>query len=125
MSETAQQTSIKSQVEALNQRILDGDILGAFDEYYADDVVMLDNDGEPRVGKATCRKFEEDFVNNLTAFRGAKVRNVMVSEDAGIAAVEWDFDYSHKEWGDRNYTQVAVQRWKNGKIVSEQFLYQG
>lgn len=115
--------NIKEKVEKLNSMILEGQILEAFDQYYADEVVMQDNDTDPRVGKEKCRRFEEDFVNNLTAFRGAEVKNVMISEDAGVSVVEWDFDYSHKEWGDRNYTQMAVQRWKDGKIVSEKFIY--
>ena len=118
-------STIKEQVEALNARILQGDILGAFEEYYDDQVVMQDNLGPLREGKLTCREFEESFVNNLTAFRGAAVKNVMVSEEAGVAAVEWDFDYSHAEWGDRKYTQVAVQQWKDGKIISERFVYNG
>ena len=116
-------SSIKENVEELNKMILSGDILGAFDKFYAEDIVMQDNETDARVGNKTCRDFEESFVNNLTEFRGANVKNVMVSEDAGVAAIEWEFDYSHKEWGDRNYTQVAVQRWKDGKIVSEKFVY--
>ncbi len=116
-------SNLKEKVDSLNQMILEGKILEAFDQYYADDVVMQDNDSAPREGFKTCRDFEENFVNSLTAFRGAKVNNVLISEDAGVAAIEWWFDYSHKEWGDRNYTQVAVQRWKDGKIVSEKFIY--
>ena len=118
-------SNIKESVEELNQMILSGDIMGAFEKFYADDAVMQDNEMPAREGKEACREAEEAFVNNLTEFRGAKVRNVMISEDAGVAAVEWDFDYTHKEWGDRNYTQVAVQRWKDGKIVSEKFVYNG
>lgn len=116
-------SNIKEKVEELNSMILEGKILDAFDKFYADEVVMRDNGTDPRVGKPACRQFEEDFVNNLTAFRGAEVKNVLVSEEAGIATIEWGFDYSHKEWGDRKYTQVAVQRWKDGQIVEEQFLY--
>ena len=115
--------SIKENVVQLNSMILEGKILEAFDKFYADDVVMQDNESPLREGKPACRQFEEDFVNNLTAFRGAKVHNIMVSEEAGVAAIEWSFDYSHKEWGDRDYTQVAIQRWKDGKIVSEKFVY--
>jgi len=117
-------STIKENVSALNSMILEGKILDAFEKFYADDVVMQDNDTPVRDGKANCRKFEEDFVNNLTAFRGAEVKNVLVSEDAGVATIEWGFDYTHKEWGDRNYTQVSVQRWRDGKIISEKFLYQ-
>lgn len=118
-------STIQASVTDLNNMILEGKILEAFDKYYADTIVMQDNDGPLREGRATCRQFEEDFVNSLTAFRGAEVKKVLVSEEAGIAAIEWAFDYTHKEWGDRNYTQVAVQRWKDGKIVSEKFMYQG
>lgn len=118
-------STIRENVEELNSMILKGEILEAFDKFYADNVVMQDNDTPVREGKETCRKFEEAFVNNLTAFRGAEVKNVLVSEEAGVAAIEWAFDYTHKEWGDRNYTQVSVQRWAEGKIVSESFMYQG
>ena len=38
--------------------------------------------------------------------------------------VEWEFDFTHKDWGVRNYTQVSVQRWNNeGQIVNEKFNY--
>lgn len=116
-------STIKENVEALNNMILQGDILGAFEKFYADEVVMQDNETPLREGKKVCREFEEAFVNNLSEFRGAAVKNVMVSEEAGVAAIEWDFDYTHNEWGERKYTQVSVQRWNDGKIVSEKFVY--
>jgi hypothetical protein len=82
---------------------------------------MQDNDYPQRVGKDENRKFEESFVSSLTEFRGARVENVIISD--GIAVVEWWFDYTHKEYGVRNYKQTAVQRWKDGKIVEEKFYY--
>ncbi len=112
---------LRTLVDALNQKILEGKILEAFEEYYADDVVMQDNDYPARVGKEVNRQYEEAFVNGLTEFRGAKVVNTIISD--GIAVVEWWMDFTHKDYGVRNYTQVAVQRWKNGKIVEEKFYY--
>jgi SnoaL-like domain len=113
--------NLKTLVDQLNQMILDGKIMDAFEKFYADDVVMQDNDYPQRVGKDENRKFEEAFVSSLTEFRGARVENVIISD--GIAVVEWWFDYTHKEYGVRNYKQVAVQRWKDGKIVEEKFYY--
>ena len=118
-------SSIKENVEQLNQMILQGDILNAFEQFYSEEIRMQDNELPERIGKAECRLFEEAFVNNLTDFRGAKVKNVMISEDAGVSVVEWDFDYTHKEWGDRIYSQISVQKWKDGQIVNEKFLYNG
>ena len=45
--------SLRDDVNALNSMILQGQIMEAFDKYYADDLVMQENNGEPRVGKAT------------------------------------------------------------------------
>jgi len=112
---------LRTSVDELNQLILEGKILEGFEKFYSDDVVMQDNDYPQRVGKDICRQFEEAFVNGLSEFRGAKVVNTIISDD--IAAVEWWFDYTHAEFGVRNYTQVAIQRWKNGKIVEEKFYY--
>ena len=112
---------LRTNVHELNQMILDGKIIDAFEKFYADDVVMQDNDYPQRVGKAVSRQYEEAFVNGLTEFRGAKVVNTLISD--GIAVVEWWFDYTHKDYGVRNYTQICVQRWKNGQIVEEKFYY--
>lgn len=117
--------SLREQVNDLNNMILQGQILDAFDKYYAEDVVMAEAGQEPRVGKAACRAFEESFVSSLTAFRGAEVKAVATDEENGVAMVEWFFDYTHKEWGDRTYDQVAVQHWKDGQIVKETFFYAG
>ncbi len=113
--------TIQESVTDLNQRILQGDILGAFEDYYADDVVMIDAGQPPRVGKDVNRKYEEVFVNGLTEFRNAEVKSVGFDEQAGKALVEWHFDFTHSDFGDQTYDQVAVQTWKDGKITEERF----
>lgn len=112
---------LRTLVDELNQMILEGKIIDAFEKFYADDVVMQDNDYPVRVGKEVNRQYEEAFVNGLKEFRGAKVVNTIISD--GIAVVEWWMDFTHKDYGTRNYTQVSVQRWKNGQIVEEKFYY--
>ena len=114
-------TDLRTQVDQLNKMILEGKILDAFEKFYADDVVMQDNNYPVRVGKEVNRQYEEAFVNGLTEFRGAKVVNTLISD--GLAVVEWWFDYTHKDYGVRNYTQLSVQRWNGGKIVEEKFYY--
>lgn len=114
-------SDLRTNVDALNQMILEGKILDAFEQYYDDNVVMQDNDYPARVGKDVNRQHEQAFVGGLTEFRGAKILNVIYSDD--LSVVEWWFDYTHKDYGVRNYRQLAVQRWKNGKIVEEKFYY--
>jgi hypothetical protein len=119
--QTTTMETLHEKVSRLNQMILNGKILEAFEEFYAENVSMQENENPPTVGKAACRINEENFVTNITAFRGARVKNVIVSDD--LSAVEWHFDFTHKDWGVRNYDQLAVQRWKDGKIIGEKFYY--
>lgn len=113
--------TIREKVEDLNKMILGGQVLEAFDKHYHEEVVMSENNQDPLVGKAACRQKEEMFVNGLTAFRGAEVKNIAVGEN--VSMVEWFFDYTHKDWGDKTYHQVAVQEWKDGQIIKETFYY--
>ncbi|HEX9665104.1 MAG TPA: nuclear transport factor 2 family protein [Thermodesulfobacteriota bacterium] len=112
---------LRELVEDLNSMILEGGALEAFEKYYAEDVVMEENELPPTIGKAANREREKEFFSNLVELRGADVKAVAVGDD--VTMVEWFFDYTHKEWGRRTYHQVAVQRWKDGKIVHERFYY--
>jgi SnoaL-like domain len=114
--------SLLERITDLNNMILEGSILDAFEKYYANDVTMQENENPPTLGKANNRANEEAFVNGITEFRSAVVKNVIVSNN--ITVVEWDFDFTHKDWGTRTYTQVSVQRWNDeGQIINEKFNY--
>ena len=113
--------SIKSQVQAVIDGILTGKILETFDAYYADNVVMSENLKDERVGKAANREYELKFLDNVQEFHGAKVGRVIVEGDH--AAVEWTFDVTFKGGNRVSMQQVAVQTWKDGKIVREDFYH--
>ncbi|MEO6667923.1 MAG: SnoaL-like domain-containing protein [Ferruginibacter sp.] len=105
----------------LNQLVLDGKMLEAFEKYYHDDVAMQENSNTATIGKEANRMREQIFLENITEFRGAAVLNMAAGDN--VSFVEWKYDYTHKEWGMRNYTQVSKQQWKDGKIIHEQFFY--
>ena len=113
--------SIKTQVQAVIDGILAGKILETFDAYYADDVVMSENRTEERVGKAVNREYEIQFLDNVHEFHGAQVGRVIV--DGDDAAVEWSFDITFKDGNRVRMQQVAVQTWKDGKIIREDFYH--
>src|SRR5690349_21324868 len=99
--------SINEKINHLNQLIQDGKLLDGFDLYYDDEVVMQENELQPTIGKNNNLEREKAFLSNITEFRGAKALNVAAGDN--ISFVTWHFDYTHKEWGVRNYTQVSVQ----------------
>ena len=112
---------IENSLKDLNQLVVEGKAMEAFEKYYHDDVLMQENDNEPTVSKEVNRQREIEFFGNVTEFRGAEVKGLGVGDD--ISFVIWNYDYTHKEWGVRNYSQVAIQEWKDGKIIKEKFIY--
>jgi hypothetical protein len=113
--------NIHKNLENLNQLVLEGKALEAFEKYYHEEVVMQENELPPTVGKAANREREKDFFSKVTDFRGAEVKGMAVN--GNLSFVIWEYDYTHAEWGERQYTQVSVQQWKDGKIIKEQFFY--
>ena len=104
----------------LNDQILAGDILGAFDAFYADDVVMTEPNGT-REGKAANRAYEEQFVNSLEQVHGVELATSAVSGDKSMS--EWVFDVTFKDGNRARMEQAAVRQWKDGKVVRERFYY--
>jgi hypothetical protein len=112
---------IRDRVEQLNNMILEGKIMEAMNEFYTDDLVMAENDNEPTVGLAANLEREQAFVDNTTWY-GAEVKGVAVGD--GVSMVEWWLDFHNTQYGNRlAFTQVAVQRWRDGKIYDERFYY--
>jgi len=122
---TGHPESLEALNSALDQQVLSGDILGAFEKFYADDVVMVENFDAPKVGKDANREFEKQFLASVAEFHGAQVLSSAVNEKEGVSFSEWEMEVTFKEWGRKKMNQVAVRRWKNGQIVHERFYYKG
>lgn len=116
-------SSLKEKFDDLSQKVLSGQILEAFEEYYADDIVMQEDSEEPRRGKQANREYEEQFVSSVEAFHDGKVTAVAVNEDDGVVLSEWFMDVTLKDTGRIEIEQVSVQRWEDGKITHERFYH--
>ena len=111
---------VREHVQAVIEGIQRGEVLDTFDRYYADDVVMSENGTEERIGKEQNRAYEQAFVDGVE-FHGATLGRVIV--DGEQAAIEWTFDLTPKGQSRVLQRQVAVQTWKNGKVVREDFYH--
>ena len=111
--------------QELNDMILQGKILEAFDKFYADDIVMKEDDKE-RVGFDENREYEEQFVNSLEAFHSAEIRARGVDEEKNVTFSEWHNDMTLEGVGRVEQKQVAVRTWNDdGKITEEKFYKMG
>jgi ketosteroid isomerase-like protein len=105
----------------VNDAVLSGKAMEAFEKYYADDVVMQENSDAPRVGKDVNRKFEEEFFASVEAWNSGACTASAVNGDVSFS--EWEYDLTFKGGHRAKLSQVAVRRWKDGKIVHERFFY--
>ncbi|NND08564.1 MAG: nuclear transport factor 2 family protein [Saprospiraceae bacterium] len=116
--------TLKEKTEDIYNQIGQGKLLDAFDQYYADDVVIT----EPRgtwEGKTACRAHEEEFLGMVKEFHGMEVKVITSDEDAGVVMHETSMDVTFQDGNRVNMEQVGVQKWRDGKIVHERFYYQG
>lgn len=105
----------------LNEMILQGKILQAFDKYYADDIVMEEDD-KRREGKEANREYEEQFVNSLEEFHSAEIKARGIDKDNRVTFSEWENEMTLEGVGRVEQKQVAVRTWNDeGQITHEKF----
>ena len=112
--------SIKPQVLDLISLVESGKMLEAMTKYYGDNVAMQENISPPTVGFAENYAREQAFYGSLRALKFTLV-SVVVEDDR--AAVNWVFDYTTADGKQYRMDEIAIQTWRNGKIVHERYIY--
>ena len=101
--------------------IAQGKALDAFEKYYAEDVVMILEDGTEVEGKDTNRDRENEFFDSVEAFNGMEITSITSNEDDATTAVECVMDVTFKGGNRMKLEQVAVQHWEEDLIKKERF----
>ncbi|MFO0973209.1 MAG: SnoaL-like domain-containing protein [Phycisphaerae bacterium] len=105
----------------LNAQVVAGDILGAFEKFYDEQVSMQENSDPPCVGKAANREREKQFVASVGQVHALQVLGGAVGADCSYS--EWHFDITFKSGQRAAFDQAVARRWRNGKVVNERFYY--
>lgn len=116
-------TTIAQRVADLQSYINEGKILEAMDEFYADNVSMQENSEAPTVGLAENIEREKQFLSIVKEWHWTKWNAAAVNEDDGVSFLEYSFHFTSTDGDPVTYEQAVVQRWENGKIVSERFYH--
>lgn len=118
---TTTQLDVRTLNDELNSMILSGQLMEAFEQFYAEECVLQENSETPRVGKATNREYEKAFLDSVEAFHGMELLASAVDDEVGFS--EWTMDVTFKGMGRVQMAQVSVRRWQDGKVASERFYY--
>ncbi|MEO1008444.1 MAG: nuclear transport factor 2 family protein [Planctomycetota bacterium] len=116
-------SDLSSKVHDLIDKMKNGQILEAFDQYYADGVVMQENAETPTEGKAANREREQQFLASIGEWKSLWIDNVAIDEQAGVAFIEYGFNFVNTDGQDITYQQATRQTWKDGQITSERFYH--
>ena len=114
------QTDISAAVTELGNLVMQHKGQEAFDKFYADDVDMIEWDGSHTVGKAANRQRRAEFAGKITALREQTFVGFVATDSR--AFVVWKADMDHTDFGPIQFTEVAIQDWRDGQIVREQFV---
>jgi len=112
----------KEKAQDIYNKLASGQLLEAFDQYYADNVVMEEPTGK-REGKPACREYEVNFLNSIKEFHNLDVKSVTSNEDSATTTIESAMDVTFQDGNRVNMEQVAVQQWEGDQIVHERFYY--
>ena len=105
----------------LNQTILSGNIMEAFERFFHEDCLMQENANEPTRGKETNRQRELDFLAAVEDVHAIELGASAVGD--GVSFSEWVFDMTMKGGTRKKLVQVAVRRWQDGQVIHERFYY--
>ncbi|MDF1809464.1 MAG: hypothetical protein P1U42_07200 [Phycisphaerales bacterium] len=120
---SVQTNSLAERVSELQDFINNGKILEAMSEFYSDNVTMQENSETPTQGLEANIKREQEFLSVVKQWNWTKWNAVAINEQEGVAILEYSFEFVNTEDQTVIYEQATVQRWVEGKIVSERFYH--
>jgi ketosteroid isomerase-like protein len=114
---------IAQRVRDLMSYVQNGRIIDAMYEFYADDVRMQENNSPPTAGLAANVEREKQFLAYVKQWKGLEVDALAVDAARGKTLVQSRIEFDAVDGKAVKMDQVAVQTWRDGKIVHEKFYY--
>jgi len=104
----------------LNEMIVSGKSVEALRTMYAEDVVAQENEEPERVGRDAWIEARQQMESATKKF-SARVLGNAANGDTSFS--EWVYDIEVEGMGAMHIAQVAVRRWKDGKVARERFYH--
>ncbi len=115
--------SLLQRVKDIQDKVFSGQLLDAFEEYYHEDVVMIEPTGDVRKGKDTNREAEKKFLASVQEWHGGGVNAITANEEEGITMVESWMDVTFQGGHRTKMEQIARQKWQDNQVIEERFYY--
>ena len=120
---TLNRNDAATRVADLVSYIQSGRIHDAMLEFYADDVTMQENNNPPTAGLPANIEREKQFVASVKEWRSLNVETIAVDAKRNRTVIQSTAAFVNQQDQLVKLDQVAVQQWRDGKIVYEKFYY--
>lgn len=111
---------VQQQLESLDSRILAGDILGAFDQFFADHCITHSNAHDITRSKAQKADALRWFFDNIASVN--RIDRLASTVDGFETRSEFVFDFTNRQGQPLVFREVIRRVWQDGKVVEEQYL---
>ena len=111
--------TLQARLNDFNNMILNGEILESMDKYYHPDCVVIEKNEVVANGIQEAKDRESSVFEGVDAWLKSEIKSTAVGDN--VTMTEWHFEYKHRDFGHKKFDQVAVQHWKDGKIISDRF----
>jgi predicted flap endonuclease-1-like 5' DNA nuclease len=112
--------NLQQLVEALDARVLKGDIIAAFEDFAADNCVTLSGPTDITHSKAQKMDALRGFFSNIAAVKNIERFGVKI--DGNVTESQFTFEMAN-HWGETlSYSEIIRRTWKNDKVVEEYYL---
>ncbi len=101
-----------------------GSFLFAMERYYAEDIVQIENEDEPTIGRAAIMQAEEAAERRIRS-ADIKVCDAVVDEARGLVWGELDLHFESRRGVEMRLREAFRQRWVDGRIVEQRFYFRG
>jgi len=116
------ENQIEKNLVHIHELLAKGGFIEAMETYLHDDVELREANGDAKVGKAFCVKFEDDFIkNDLKEFIGYKVGNYAVQGNYSFYDAVMTLKLN--DGTTMVSEQVIATEWKDGKIYRERYFH--
>lgn len=116
--------SLIENARKVQELIVDGRGLKALEDMYHKDIQVYEiPTGAHRTGIEEQRKAMQDWYDNVFEVHDSGYGAITSNEGSNITCAELWMDVTFKDGKRQRLEEVAVQKWKDGKIIEEKFYY--
>ena len=111
--------NLKERVEALDQKVMDGQILEAVSAFFHPEVITKEGNGAETKGLIEKIAKLQEFFQGISSVNDIKLHSQAVGDDVTMS--EFTFDLTQSNGGHILWNEVLRRKWKDGLVINERY----